>query len=308
MRLRQLLVVMLAGSLAMVAHVTAHAADDRAGQLLAAMRQALGGDKVESVKTLSATGEFRRIMGEREMNGDLTIELIAPDKFKRTEDMGIPGGPQFSRTTVLNGTDFWEDSTNRGGGNFMRFGGPGGQGGPGGPGGQGPSEEDRQRFRQMQQRRLTGELQRDLLLLLGRTTAPATYVGEAEASDGKADVVEVKPDGAAPMRLFLDQSTHMPLMLTYTGVMPRMVVRQAGGPQPTPEEMRKRWEDARRQPPQEVTFEVHLEDYKDVSGVMLPQRFTQSVEGKPTEEWTVTSYKVNPNLKPESFVKKGSSN
>ena len=299
---------MLAGSLVMVAHVTAHAADDRAGQLLAAMRQALGGDKVESIKTLSATGEFRRIMGEREMNGDLTIELIAPDKFKRTEDMGIPGGPQFSRTTVLNGTDFWEDSTNRGGGNFMRFGGPGGQGGPGGPGGQGPSEEDRQRFRQMQQRRLTGELQRDLLLLLGRTTAPATYVGEAEASDGKADVVEVKPDGAAPMRLFLDQSTHMPLMLTYTGVMPRMVVRQAGGPQPTPEEMRKRWEDARRQPPQEVTFEVHLEDYKDVSGVMLPHRFTQSVEGKPTEEWTVTSYKVNPNLKPESFVKKGSSN
>ena len=298
---------MLAGSLAMVAHVTAHAADDRAGQLLAAMRQALGGDKVESVKTLSATGEFRRIMGEREMNGDLTIELIAPDKFKRTEDMGIPGGPQFSRTTVLNGTDFWEDSTNRGGGNFMRFGGPGGQGGPGGPGGQGPSEEDRQRFRQMQQRRLTGELQRDLLLLLGRTTAPATYVGEAEASDGKADVVEVKPDGAAPMRLFLDQSTHMPLMLTYTGVMPRMVVRQAGGPQPTPEEMRKRWEDARRQPPQEVTFEVHLEDYKEVSGVMLPHRFTQSVEGKPTEEWTVTSYKVNPSLKPESFVTKGSS-
>jgi len=245
------------------------------------------------------------------MNGDLTIEMIAPDKFKRTEDMGIPGGPQFSRTTVLNGTEFWEDSTNRGGGNFMRFGGPGGpggQGGPGGPGGQGPSEEDRQRFRQMQQRRLTGELQRDLLLLLGRTSAPASYVGEAEASDGKADVIEVKPEGTAPMRLFLDQTTHMPLMLTYTGVMPRMVMRQANGPQPTPEEMRKRWEEARREPPQEVTFEVHLEDYKEVSGVMLPHRFTQSVEGKPTEEWTVTSYKVNPNLKTESFVKKGSSN
>jgi hypothetical protein len=311
MRLRQAIGLMLVAPLAMVVHITAHAADDKSGQLLAAMRQALGGDKVERVTTLTATGEFRRIMGEREMNGDLTIEVIAPDKFKRTEDMGIPGGPQFSRTTVLNGTEFWEDSTNRGGGNFMRFGGPGGpggQGGPGGPGGQGPSEEDRQRFRQMQQRRLTGELQRDLLLLLGRTSAPASYVGEAEASDGKADVIEVKPEGTAPMRLFLDQTTHMPLMLTYTGVMPRMVVRQANGPQPTPEEMRKRWEEARRQPPQEVTFEVHLEEYKEVSGVMLPHRFTQSVEGKPTEEWTVTSYKVNPNLKPESFVKKGSSN
>ena len=308
MRVRPTLGFILAAPLAILVQIALHAADDKAGDLLAAMRQALGGGKVESVTALSATGEFRRIMGEREMNGDLTIELIAPDKFKRTEDMGIPGGPQFSRTTVLNGTEFWEDNTNRGGGNFMRFGGPGGQGGPGGPGGQGPSEEDRQRFRQMQQRRLTGELQRDLLLLLGRTSAPATYVGEAEASDGKADVIEVKPEGASPMRLFLDQTTHMPLMLTYTGVLPRMVVRQAGGPQPTPEEMRKRWEEARRQPPQEVTFEVHLDDYKDVGGVKFPHRFTQSVDGKPTEEWTVTSYKVNPNLKPESFVKKGATN
>jgi hypothetical protein len=314
MRLRQAVLLTVAAPLAVIVPLTANAAGDKAGELLASMRQALGG-KVESVNTLSATGEFRRMMGDREMNGDLTIELIAPDKFKRTEDMGIPGGPQFSRTTVLNGSEFWEDSTNRGGGggNVMRFGGPGGPGAPGGPGGagapggrQGPSEEDRQRFRQMQQRRLTGELQRDLLLLLGRTTAPATYVGEAEASDGKADVIEVKPDGAAPMRLFLDQQTHMPLMLTYTGVMPRMVVRQAGTPPPSPEEMRKRWEEARREPPQEVTYEVHLEDYKDVNGVMLPHRVSQSVDGKPTEEWTVSTYKVNPNLKPESFVKKGS--
>ena len=158
----------------------------------------------------------------------------------------------------------------------------------------------------MQQRRVNGELQRDLLVLLGRTSAPATYVGEAEAADGKADVIEVKPENAAPMRLFLDQQSHMPLMLTYTGFMPRMVFRQAGGPPPNQEEMRKRMEEARREPPKEVTYEVHFEDYKDVSGVMLPHRLTQSVDGKPTEEWTVSAFKINPNLKPESFVKKGS--
>ena len=288
----------------------AAAADEKADELLAAMRQALG-NKVEAVKTLSATGEFRRMMGDREMNGDLTIEMIAPDRFKRTEDMGIPGGPTFSRVVALNGAEFWEDSTNRGGGpGMMRFGGPGGPGGPGGAGGPGgpgqPTEEDRQRWRQAQQRRVAGELQRNLLLLLGRAGAPATYVGEAEAEDGKADVIEVTPEGAPAMRLFLDQQTHLPLMLTYTGVMPRVVVRPAGGPQPTPEEMRKRWEEARSQPPQEVTYEVRLEEYKDVSGVMLPHRMTQSVDGKATEEWTVNTFKVNPNLKPEAFVKKGS--
>lgn len=301
MRLRQRLCWVLVAPLAMVVHVTASAADDKAGELLAAMRQALGGDKVEAVKTLSANGEFRRIMGEREINGDLTVEMAAPDKFKRTEDMGIPGGPAVSRVTTLNGTEFWEDTTNRGGGGggFMRFG-PGGPGGPRGPNGQGPSEEDRQRWRQMQQRRLAGEMHRDLLMLLGRTTAPASYVGEAEASDGKADVIEVKPEGAAAMRLFLDQQTHLPLMLTYTGVMPRMIMRQGGGPPPSQEEIRKRM----AEPPQEVTYEVRLADYKDVGGVMLPHQITQSVDGKPTEEWTVGQFKVNPNLKPEIFVKK----
>jgi hypothetical protein len=89
--------------------------------------------------------------------------------------------------------------------------------------------------------------------------------------------------------------------------MPRMVVRRQGdGPPPSQEEMRKRWEEARRQPPQEVTYEMHFDDYKDVSGVMLPHHFSQSVDGKATEEWTVSQFKVNPNLKPESFVKKGS--
>jgi hypothetical protein len=285
----------------------ASAADPKADELLASMRQALGGGKVEGVKTLSASGEFRRMMGEREINGDLTIEMIAPDRFKRTEDMGIPGGPTFSRVTAVNGADVWEDSTNRGGGpGFMRFGGPGGPGGPGGQPGQGPSEEDRARMRQAQQRRAIADFARQMLLLLGRTTAPATYAGEAEAEDGKADVVEITPEGGTAMRLFLDQKTHLPLMLTYTGVMPRTVMRQAGGPPPSQEEMRKRWEEMRSQPPQEVTYEVHVEDYKDVSGVKLPHRITQSVDGKPAEEWTVSGFKINPTLKPESFVKKGS--
>lgn len=299
----------LAASLALaLSAATATAADQKADELLAAMREAIGGSKADGVKTLSATGEFRRIMGEREINGDLTIEMIAPDKFKRTEDMGIPGGPTFSRVVAVNGTEVWEDSTNRGGGPgmMMRMGGPGGPGGPGGQPGQGPSEEDRARWRQAQQRRALGDFNRNLLLLLGRTSAPATYVGEAEAEDGKADVIEVKPEGAAAMRLFLDQQTHLPLMLTYTGVMPRMITRQAGGPPPSQEEMRKRWEEMRSQPPQEVTYEVHAEDYRDVSGVKLPHRLTQSVDGKATEEWTVSGFKINPNLKPESFAKKGS--
>lgn len=278
----------------------AAAGDDKAGELLTMTRAALGGAKVEAVKALSATGEFRRVFGEREISGELTIEIGAPDKMKRTEEMGIPGGPTFVRTAALSEGTFWEDSTNRGGGGgfMMRFGGPGGPGQPG----QAPTEEERERFRQMQQRRLEGELQRYLLALLVRTSAPVTYAGTAEASDGKAEVLEFKPEGGQPMQLFIDPQTNLPLMLTYKGFRPRMVVRQPGqgGQPPSPEEIRRRM----AEPPQEATFELRFDEYQAVDGVMLPHRITQSIEGTVSEEWTVSTFKVNPGFKPDTFSKK----
>jgi hypothetical protein len=299
-------VMALAFALPMAIAAPASAAEDKAIEVMVAARSAMGGSKLDAVKSISATGEYRRLMGDREINGEATIEIIVPDKIKRTEEMGIPGGPTMSRTVVLDGTEYWEDTTNRGG-NFMRFGGPGG---PGGPGSQGPSEADRERFRQMARRRLQGELQRYLLVWLARTDAQMTYGGEAEAEDGKADVIDVKSDDGTPIRIFFDQETHLPLMLTYEGPQPRMMLRRAGGapggnagPPPDPEEMRRRM----AEPPKMVTFEVRFSDFKDVNGVILPHQMAQSVEGKPTEEWTVSQFKVNPNLKPESFTKKNKS-
>ena len=334
--MRSFVLLLAAATLATTAPTMA-ADDNQAAELLVVARVALGGEKVDAVKTLSANGDFRRLLGDREMTGEATIELMPPDKLKRTDDMGFPGGPSFSRVVAINGTEFWEDSTNRGGGGFMaRAAGAGGQGGPGGANGQGPTEEERARFRQMQQRRLEGDLRRYMLVWLMRTDAPVSYVGTAEAADGKADVLEVKPEGVQPMRLFLDQQTHLPLMLSYKGMLPRFMQRRdttnngaaqpggppAGGPPgnavgpagpnagsqaggqppapPSPEEIRRRM----AEPPQEVTFEMRLADYKKVDGVMLPHTITQSVDGKATEEWTITQYKVNPKMKPETFVKK----
>ena len=307
--IRYVIAVALSAPIAVFANAGAAATEDRAIEVIVAARTAMGGEKLEAVKTISATGEYRRLMGEREINGEATVEIIAPDKIKRTEEMGIQGGPTFSRTVALDGSDYWEDSTNRGGGGFMRFGGPGGLAGPGG---QGPSEADRERFRQMAQRRLKGELQRYLLVWLMRTDAQMLYAGEAEAEDGKADVLDVKSEGGTPMRIFFDQKTHLPLMLTYQGALPRMMIRQGGpgaapggnaAPPPDPEEMRRRM----AEPPKIVTFELRFSDFKNVSGVMLPHQMSQSVEGKPTEEWTVSQFKINPNLKPESFAKKNKS-
>jgi hypothetical protein len=307
--------------------------EDQAAELLVAARAALGGPRLDAVTTLKATGEYRRMLGEREIDGDVTIELAAPDRMKRTEQMGFPGGPTMTRIVALNGTEYWDDVTNQGGGRFMQR-----MGADGGRQGRSITEADRERFRQMQQRRLTNDLHRLMVVWLMRTDAPVTYVGTAEASDGKADVLDVAIDAQGPpLRLYLDAQTHVPLMVSYKGVLPRFNMRRTGGP-----ESRSRSEGAGatgsnaptppapdappqagpgpdassqagatppdparpREPPQQVTFELRLSDYKKVDGVLLPHLMTQSVDGKVTEELTIDSYKINPKFDQDTFVKK----
>jgi len=283
-------------------------ADAKAEEVLNAARSALGGgDALAKVQSATVTGSTRRIMGERELSSDVTLDILLPDKFKRTEEMSFgQGGPSVTRVSAVNGSEVWDDGTNRGGGAiFMR--GPNGPGagaaGPGGPGGPGrePTEEERARFKQFQERRMKGERARYSLIWFLKTDAPVTYAGVAEAPDGKADVLEFKPEGASPMKLFIDQQSHQPLMLTYEGVLPRMITRRQGE-RPTPEEIEK----MRKEPPQQVTFEVHFSEYKKVDGVLLPHLISQSVNGNVSEEFTIEKYKLNSPLKAADFEKKGS--
>jgi hypothetical protein len=301
MRIPEFVTVALVAPLAVTVHLTASSpqVDANVGEILAAAREALGGEAaLNKVQTLSVAATTRRVMGDREMSGDVTVELLLPDKMRRTDSFGIPGGPTMERVSVLNGGEVWDDSTNRGGGGFMmRMGGPGG---PGGPGGRELTDEDRQRMRDAQVRRMKGEMTRFALGFLLRTDATITYAGVAEAEDGKADVLEIKAEGGTPVKLFIDQETRLPLMLSYEGIMPRMMVAR-GGP-PSPEEIEK----MRREPPQTATFEVRYGEYKKVDGVVFPHLLTTAANGNVTEEWTVDKIKVNPSLKPESFVKKGS--
>jgi len=278
------------------------APDPKAQDVLKQARAALGGEAaLAKVQSLTVTGSSRRTFGEREVTADVTLDALFPDKYKRTEDVGIQGGPSFTRVSAVNGSEVWDDSTNRGGGGGFRFGGPGGQGGQGAPAGRQVTEEDRQRFRQMQERRMKGEFARYALIWLLKTDAAVTYGGVAEAPDGKADVLDVKPVDAPEMKLFVDQASHKPLMLTYEGLMPRVAFNR-NGQRPTPEEIEK----MRNTPPQQVTFEVHFTDYKKVDGVLLPHTITQGTNGTVNEEFTIEKYKLNAPLKPEQFVKKGS--
>jgi hypothetical protein len=133
-----------------------------------------------------------------------------------------------------------------------------------------------------------------------------SYAGEAEAPDGKADVLEVKGPNNFALRFFLDQKTHRPLMLAYSGKKPRVVTRTMSHSAPNEAELDKQLKDAEaeaaKQP--DVEYQIRFSDYREVNGVALPHRLSKAIDNEVNEEWELTKFKLNPALKPEKFEKK----
>lgn len=271
----------------------------KGGALLAEARQAIGGDeRLRAVKTLDVRGEFRRIAGQTTIEGELQIRLELPDKLRRDEDLSPPGGgPAIIRTEVLNGTTVWEESSGRGGFFMGRFGGARGGGGADARG----AAADPARIEDAQRRAWQAELTRFLLVWLLVADGPMAWVGTAEAPDGRADVLEITPRAAPAMRLFLDQTSHLPLMITWQGAAPQLVIAgRRGG-----------WRGDAGPPPAgappgggtPATLQMTLAEYKTVNGIRLPHVITRGANDMTTEEWTVDSYRLNPTFRGDVFTK-----
>jgi hypothetical protein len=149
------------------------------------------------------------------------------------------------------------------------------------------------------------DLARLALALLLRTPATQpvtfTYAGQAEAPDGKADVLDVKAadGGTFAAKLFLDVASHRPLMLSYRGVAPRMVVQTQRA---EPGQARARdGQIAPLPPPEVVEIQMFLDEYKPVDGIQFPHHITRAVAGEVNEEWTLSSFTTNPAFKAGTF-------
>jgi hypothetical protein len=315
----------MAAAIAALFGVGLTAQQDKAADVLKEMRKALGGDRLESMKTLSLEGPFQRDGGMRQMAGTNALTLQFPDRLYRSEETELPGGMSMERIAALAGSAAWEDIKQRGGmggGMQIVMAGPGGR------------ELSPEQLEEARLRRLRTEMMRYLMAFAGGASLQPTWVAVAEAPEGKADVLEAKNENGATVRIFVDQQTHLPLMLQYTEVRPRMMMGGPGrggrggtgggggggrggdpgaggappegrgepGQRPNPDEIRRRMESMPPPAPSNVT--LFLADYKKVDGVMIPHRLTQSVEGKPVEEWTIEKVKVNPTLKADFFDKK----
>jgi hypothetical protein len=284
-------------------------------------RKALGGEQaIAKVAGLSAEGTFRRTFGQREMSGDVEFAMAFPDRYIRVETFSFTGDPgnRAIRTAGFDADEALDGFTGGGAGMGMgRFGGMG----PGGPGAQPGQPGQGDQGRQPNPERLARmvkahklDASRLVLAMLARADAvqplEVTYAGEAESPDGKAHVLEAKLEGAV-FRLFIDQQSHLPLMLAYREPAPRMPQRpqpQPGQPAPTREEMEKMMREAReraeREPPKLQDVEIFFSDHKKVDGVLLPHTIRRAVDGNVTEELSIAKFKVNPAFKPDTFKKR----
>jgi outer membrane lipoprotein-sorting protein len=310
--------VSLVGALALLAglEVRLHAQDaEKGASLMTEARKAIGGEeRLRALKAVQASGTFKRTAGNNTIEGDFEVFIEPPSRYRRNETTGTAGGPIGERVEILNGTEVWEESSNGFPGGRFGFGGGFGRGGgfgdgggrgrvggrDGGQGGGGQATApaiDPERLREAQRRQRQNELARLMLMWFLTTDAPVSWVGTAQSPDGTADVLEVKPAEGAATRVFLDPTTHMPLMMTNTGFGGGGRGRRGGGGGAAGPDGRA------GSPPPQITIETHLSEYKTVNGIKLPHLITRGVNGQTNEELEIKSYRINPNLKQNTFTR-----
>jgi hypothetical protein len=160
-------------------------------------------------------------------------------------------------------------------------------------------------------RRMRVQMYRLTAALLADAGTEWVDAGIAESPEGKADIRETKEETGRTLRLFIDQDSKLPLMVQYQDPKPMVMVNGGRGPgapgapaRPSEEDMQKRVEEMRRNPPPLGTYAMHLSDFKKVDGIMLPHKIETSLDGEPNEEWTIEKFKVNPSVKAELWDKK----
>jgi hypothetical protein len=243
-------VLTAAGVLIRDPFVRAQARD--AAPVLAAAREALGGDRnLGAVKTFLAIGRTRQLRGDNLVPIEFEIACELPDKYVRRDEF-----PAQDIPPAVNGFR-GEDAI-------------------------GPSKTSREEFAR---------------LMLGAFAATPTafpltfvYAAEAEAPEGKADVLDVSGPANFSARFVVQRESHMPVMLIWQAPGPS----GRGGPGGSPA--------GRGAPPASAEHRLYYADYRAVNGgVKWPFRIRHAVAGATIEEMTFDRVSINAKIDPKKF-------
>jgi hypothetical protein len=246
---------------------------------MAAARAAMGGDaKISAVKTFIANGRTRQVRGENLVPIEFEIQAELPDKYSRRDEFPAQDAGPVTAGFVADALVLVPRPAPP----------PPRPGAPAPP----PGQQEA-----MLRGRLMTAKQDFARLLLGMfaTSTPAfpltySFVGQAEAPQGKADVIDVKGPNNFSARLFIAGDTHLPIMLSWqagaTGA-----TRAAAAPA------------APAAPVAPATSEQRMffADYRDVDGLKLPFRIRRASGAETTEETTFDRFRINARIDPRRF-------
>jgi hypothetical protein len=297
--------VVTAGLIWLGTHPVSGTAQTRTAEsVLAAARAALGGEaKIAAVKTFIATGRTRQVRGENLVPIEFEIQAEFPDKFSRRDEFPAQDSGPVNAGFVGDQLVLIPRPAPP----------PPRPGMPAPP----PGAQDA-----MFRARLMTIKQDFTWLMLGMFagTPPSvpltyTYVGQAEAPQGKADVIDAK-SGPLTYRLFINADSGLPIMVSWQSPMrpggpgpggpigpggpppagPGGPPPAAAGAQP-PASLGGPPPGAKPAPEQRVFFA----EYKDVDGLKLPFRVRRAVGADTTEETTFDRYRINAKVDPRRF-------
>lgn len=84
--------------------------EDKAAAILAKLRAAIGEEaRLRSMRSLSATGRYRRRSGKVETAGEVRLEILLPDKILITEKSSPRPSVTVNMLQAVNGDKFWVD-------------------------------------------------------------------------------------------------------------------------------------------------------------------------------------------------------
>jgi len=247
------------GLLIVILSVTV-AQSDQAVTVLTTTRAALGGEaRIATVKTFIANGRTRQIRGNNLVPIEFEIQAELPHKYSRRDE--VPAQDTAPSLTGFNGDvlilvpPLPPEQTAAASG------------------------------------RVAAAKQEFARLVLGMfamsvDSFPLTfrYAGQAEAPQGKADVLDVSGPANFMVRLFIDSQTHLPLMVSWQA--PAGPAR--GGTPPPPMEQR-----------------MYFADYRSVDGFQLPFRIRRASGPDTTEETTFDRFRINARVDPRRFQSGG---
>ena len=203
--------VLAAISLPMVSTPAAQAPVRDAAAVLAEAREALGGEKrLSAVKNFIVTGRTRQVRGDNLVPIEFEIAVELPDKYVRKDE--IPAQESGPTSTGFNGDELIQVPV------------PAAPTAPAGAGrAAGPATAPSPAQLDAMRKTRVATVKEDFVrLTLGMfagsfSSYPLTfkYVGQAEAPQGKADVIEAKAAPNFTVRLFVNSQTHLPIMLSW---------------------------------------------------------------------------------------------